>query len=384
MKFVLPILGLTLFGAGFLGEHSDSEVTVIISGGARGHLSPCGCTQPMSGGFKRLATVIRQYKKTGKTLWIDAGDVIDAPGRQSQMKVETYAELMGDLGVDAVAYTSQDQRQGLGLLLAGSSLSKRKWLSSDGQMSSHTELKSSRDGLTISAANENSGILETEQASDILLFDGKASQLDRLSKEHQLRIFSSDGTPSIEGDKVSPGSHLRGIIVAKFKDNRLVSTKVEVLEATIKDDPRADKIYRNYLNRVREERLIDKIEKNVNDDYAGSKNCRSCHGKIYDQYAKTKHAHAYETLIKDNHQADPDCISCHVVGSNSTKGFVFQNTPSLAQVGCESCHGAGRQHARNPKQVRLPKVTEEKCITCHTPSNSPAFNFQLYWKKIRH
>jgi 5-methylcytosine-specific restriction endonuclease McrA len=338
----------------------------------------------MSGGFKRLATVIRQYKKQGKTLWIDAGDVIDTPGRQSQMKVETYAELMGDLGVDAVAYTSQDQRQGLGLLLAGSSLSKKKWLSSDGQQTDHTTTKSTTDGLTISAANENSTVLETEQPSDILLFDGKANQLDRLTKEHQLRIYSSDGTPSIEGDKVSPGSHLRGIIVAKFKDNRLVSTKVEVLAATIKDDPRAEKIYRNYLHRVREERLIDKVERNVSDDFAGSKNCRSCHTRIYDQYAKTKHAHAYDTLVKEEHQADPDCVSCHVVGLNSTKGFVFQNTPSLAQVGCESCHGAGRQHARNPKQIRLPKVTEEKCITCHTPSNSPTFNFQLYWKKIRH
>lgn len=382
MKFLLPVIGLSLFGAGFVGQEPN-EVTVIISGGARGHLSPCGCTKPMSGGFKRLATVLREAKSHGNVVWIDTGDIIDAPGRQAQLKVETYGELMGDLGVDAVAYTSQDQRQGLGLLAAGTSLSKRKWLTAALDPTSETSVEETANDLTISAANELSLTIGSERESDILLFDGSASQLGRIQKPHQIQVFSSDGIPTVDGARMSPGSNLRGVIVAKFKGGKFVSAKVEILESTIKEDPGANRIYSYYLKRLTQERLIDKVERDSSDDFAASKNCRSCHGKIYNQFQTTKHATAYNSLIHEGHQADPDCVGCHVVGLNSTKGFVYEKTPALAHVGCESCHGPGREHARNPK-VRLPKVQEQKCLTCHTASNSPSFNFQTYWKKIKH
>jgi len=55
----------------------------------------------MSGGLKRLATMVRQYQSRGKTLWIDAGDVTETPVRQSQIKFETYAEFLKQFGADA-------------------------------------------------------------------------------------------------------------------------------------------------------------------------------------------------------------------------------------------------------------------------------------------
>ena len=387
MKWTIPTLALSLFGFGFadseLTQHS-SNVTVIISGGARGHLSPCGCTKPMSGGFKRLATIVTELKAKGKVIWIDAGDIIDTPGRQSQLKAETYGELMGRLGVDAVAYTSQDQRQGAGLVAAAGPLSKKLWVVPDSPQSSVTTDESTVMGMTVSASNEQSISFGNERAIDILLFDGPKKSLGAFSKPHQMEVFASDGIPTIDGKRVSPGSNLRGVIVATFRENKFLSAKVVALESTIKEDAGAEKIYRNYLLRVTQERLIDSVTKDTNDDFAGSKNCKSCHGKVYDQFAKTKHAGAYQSLVKEGHQADPDCVSCHVVGVNSTKGFLYEKTPGLAQVGCESCHGAGREHARSPKQFRLPKVVEEKCLTCHTPSNSPNFIFKSFWKKIKH
>jgi hypothetical protein len=188
----------------------------------------------------------------------------------------------------------------------------------------------------------------------------------------------------VSGSTVSPGSNLRGVLTVTFRDRKFISAQVLLLDSSIHDDAKANKIYRNYLSRVTQERLISAVPRENDDDYAGSVNCRSCHTTISTQYNKSKHATSYRSLMTEGHQADPDCVSCHVVGLNSTKGFIYEKTPVFAQVGCESCHGPGRAHARNPRQVHLPRVAEQKCLTCHTPSNSPNFIFESYWKKIKH
>ena len=387
MKLIVPTLALSLLGFGYVSSGSQSlskDLTVIISGGARGHLSPCGCTKPMSGGLKRLATIVKDLKSKGTVVWIDAGDIIDSPGRQSQLKAETYGELLGELGVNAVAYTSRDQRQGVGLLVAAASLSKTKWISPSADPNTPTISVAKIRGLTISGTNDQRLSIEAEDVTDVLLFDGGKGALSKLKRPHQLEVFSSEGIPTVDGAKVSPGSNLRGVVVAIFRENHFVSAKAELLESSVKEDPKAEKVYQNYLSRVNEERLIDRVAKDSNEDFAGSKNCANCHAKISHQFAKTKHATAYQSLVKEGHQADPDCVSCHVVGLNSMKGFYYEKTPSLAQVGCESCHSAGRAHARNPKEIHLPKVTEQNCLSCHTPSNSSSFVFKAYWDKIKH
>lgn len=383
MRILAPIFTFALVGAGMWGNQ-EPKVTVIISGGARGHLSPCGCTKPMSGGLKRLATLIREYKAKGDTIWIDSGDITIEPGRQSQLKAETYSDIMGNLGVDVAAFTTNDQKQGVGLVAAGSALSKTKWLTAIPGPTNFTEQSQSVRGISVSLTNSLAQSAGLEQSTDILLFDGSRSQISDTKIDHQLIVTSTDGIPTVDGKIVSPGSNLRGVVVATFQGSTLLEARVELLPASVKEDKKADAIYRNYLSRVAEEGLINKVIKETNDPFVGSVNCKSCHGKVYSDYAKTKHAHAYQSLITDGHQADPDCVSCHVVGLNSTKGFEFGKTPRLAQVGCESCHGAGQDHARQPKKFRLPKVQESKCITCHTPSNSPTFQFKEYWKKIKH
>ncbi len=209
MKLIVPLIGLGCLSAGLWGEQA-SDVTVIISGGARGHLSPCGCTKPMSGGLMRLATLIRQYKKSGNVVWIDAGDITAEPGRQSQLKAETYSETLGDLQVDAVAYTSSDQRQGMGLLTAGTSLSRAKWISDTPDPINMTVRESTTQGLSISTANTQGQSVGLERPSDILLFDGRESEYTSGRIEHKLIVTNTDGIPTVAGNRVSPGSNLRG------------------------------------------------------------------------------------------------------------------------------------------------------------------------------
>lgn len=156
--------------------------------------------------------------------------------------------------------------------------------------------------------------------------------------------------------------------------------------------------------------------------FAGSKSCADCHLAATEVYEKSTHAHAMETLISKTNpprQFDPECISCHVTGWHPQQYFPFesgfvglQETPDLAGNGCENCHGPAAEHvaAENGEieasdelleklraQLRLEVVDNEgnmdgqvfgkvaqMCMECHDHDNSPEFDFQKYWPKVKH
>ena len=116
------------------------------------------------------------------------------------------------------------------------------------------------------------------------------------------------------------------------------------------------------------------------DHYLGEKTCRRCHETEYQKYTKQSHAHAFETLVKAERDATPECIVCHVVGLGQAGGFVSkQSTPDLVNVQCENCHGMGTEHpdGSNP-------VGASTCAKCHTHEQDPNFNFDAAVEKINH
>ncbi|MGE5176881.1 MAG: multiheme c-type cytochrome [Hyphomicrobiales bacterium] len=116
------------------------------------------------------------------------------------------------------------------------------------------------------------------------------------------------------------------------------------------------------------------------DHFLGEKNCRRCHETEYQMYTKQGHAHAFQTLVKNQRDATPECLPCHVVGMGQPGGFVSrQVTPDLVNVQCESCHGMGTKHPE-PGSVVGPEV----CRTCHTTTQDPQFNFEDAVQKIVH
>ena len=71
-------------------------------------------------------------------------------------------------------------------------------------------------------------------------------------------------------------------------------------------------------------------------------------------------------------------------------GYVNQElTPDYAKVACDNCHGQGDLHNRffrkepgiSAEQGKLRKVD---CFVCHDEENSPEFNAEAYWEKIKH
>ena len=131
--------------------------------------------------------------------------------------------------------------------------------------------------------------------------------------------------------------------------------------------------------------------------FVGVDACKTCHPKTVEHWATTKHAVAFETLLKDpkpNTQYDAECILCHTTGFEYNSGWVSaEKTPHLLGNQCENCHGPASRHIADPDNVELRKpmvLTAERadknrqCIQCHDEENSREFEFIGYESEIHH
>ena len=117
--------------------------------------------------------------------------------------------------------------------------------------------------------------------------------------------------------------------------------------------------------------------------YSGSESCGICHESEQETWFFTKHASAYDTLVKHGAANDDECVGCHVVGYSEPGGFTSTNqTPGLEDVGCESCHGRGGPHL-SPDFA--PKGDySATCAACHTPEHSLGFEYATFRPRISH
>ncbi len=116
--------------------------------------------------------------------------------------------------------------------------------------------------------------------------------------------------------------------------------------------------------------------------YAGRRSCRVCHAKQHNEWTLTRHACAWETLVRVGRENDPKCIPCHVVGFKKGGFESIYKTPHLGDVQCESCHGRSGCAAFTGKPI--PKPNEAVCKTCHDAKHSPRFDFAAARPRILH
>jgi hypothetical protein len=118
--------------------------------------------------------------------------------------------------------------------------------------------------------------------------------------------------------------------------------------------------------------------------------CVACHETEARFWAKTAHAHAYETLVDKHKQFSLDCVRCHVTGWQQPGGVCRIDRTAVGGPGflghgkgrqdvqCEMCHGAGSEHAKDPTGHIADKVPAAVCIRCHEAANSPHFDDVRY------
>lgn len=116
--------------------------------------------------------------------------------------------------------------------------------------------------------------------------------------------------------------------------------------------------------------------------YSGNEFCAVCHEAETTTWSFTKHAYAFDTLVKHGESRNPECVGCHVVGYEKPGGYAFdERNPHLENVGCETCHGRGGPHL-SPGFARA--GYETNCVTCHDPKHSLGFDFATFQPRISH
>lgn len=141
---------------------------------------------------------------------------------------------------------------------------------------------------------------------------------------------------------------------------------------------------------ARKAREAEVQKKMTGERYLGDENCRSCHGKEYEQWSTSPHARAFASLQHpvSGKTLTADCVACHSTGYGAggfvpaagDPGAMPATEPNLANVQCEACHGMGTLHQRTGKV----EVAEAVCTTCHTPEWSPGFNYAKALEAVRH
>lgn len=118
--------------------------------------------------------------------------------------------------------------------------------------------------------------------------------------------------------------------------------------------------------------------------YAKGKNCIECHEEAQAVWLQTRHAHAWETLVKANKTFDAECVSCHVTGWLQPGGVNMKNLDGMTDVQCESCHGPGAKHVDVGGDDATTKrvVPAAVCEICHNRFHSPKFDYATYLPKV--
>ncbi|HEU5074910.1 MAG TPA: multiheme c-type cytochrome [Polyangiaceae bacterium] len=120
--------------------------------------------------------------------------------------------------------------------------------------------------------------------------------------------------------------------------------------------------------------------------YLGVEKCAACHLEEAAFWKTTRHAKAYETLVKDHKQFNLDCVSCHVSGYEKPGGSTVTHVQGLTDVQCEVCHGPGSRHVANPADPKAIQAAPDRALcaqACHHPPHvKKDWSVDAAWKLI--
>ncbi len=389
---------------------AETVTALVFVGETLGWVEPCGCTEGMLGGLPRRAAFVKALRTRGyDPVILDLGDLIRDPGRQAELKLDAIAKAYARMPVRAVAigerdlpYLGQLDRAPIPTLRAVAG-DRRTIETLAGRIS-----VASAVGPSLRAHYDAAGVtapLEATPTADVVLFHGTREEARRLfaRKPGVLVVYAGHDEEFPAPAERLPGGALvvstgdKGKYAALLlirKDPTTGALRAEAAGITplgdrIADDPEVAKIVDDYKMRLYEENLITSADRKLPESggsYVGPEACGACHKPQYEIFEKTKHFHAFESLAPRKGTRDPECLRCHVTGAGYASGFAGpEATPDLARVSCEACHGVGSNHVKNPQPgfgaIKSPRTF---CLECHDKENSPRFDFDVYWPRIKH
>ena len=258
-----------------------------------------------------------------------------------------------------------------------------------------TELRPKADLLVLLAFTDEATLVRlAEQFYELqVILGGKVRQpAQELQKENRSLIFF-----------VTNESRALGFLKLRLSEGAPpvpIASEIRLLHDRIPEAPELQQLARDYRQEVRRARLTVDDPGHLQDDaipgvraaasFVGSARCVDCHQATGAAWSRSRHAHAFATLVEKQADADPKCIGCHTIGFATATGYRREfGAQWLAHVGCESCHGPGSLHVRRYQGEReidfvFRPLGAGDCQKCHFGEFSRPFNWDEFWPLIRH
>jgi hypothetical protein len=431
------------------------RIRLLVSGAMLGHLEPCGCASGQLGGLPRRMQHIGEQNLGGRStydLLIEGGDMAEGHTELDMQKVFTalqvlfgmqhpydvlgigkkdlelpFAEWTSYLAIAPVVATdltsTAAEWPGKPFLEKQVRGHKIRLLSFTLELPAVMQKDDAPIHLLAPAEAWQRGLQGADDATLRVLLvhaaDTKTRELlPKLDPKPDLVLCFDEGYTEppahpelLEGVPiVYPGTRGRMLLdvsLARLPSGPRVGYEVLPLQGSKTlpgggGDPDAKEVLLQHRRQVKADDVLTKMAEQRptanGASYVGSTTCAGCHQTAYDLWKKTKHGHAWQTLVDAEQDpkrygwpvtAYPDCVSCHVVGYGETSGFVTaEKTPYLTDVGCERCHGAGSDHVQSGGKKLLGKVgggmASVVCTQCHDFEQSPDFLYTNKWPLIQH
>jgi hypothetical protein len=365
------------------------SVVILYTGGTQSHLEPCGCYQEQSGGLPRRASVVEQFREYGfPTLLVDAGNIFDGEAEIDAKRCEVNLKAMSLMGYNVAALSPSDIAYDDTYLRQQRAVATFPFLAPRAACDDFTQpfIVERVSGHTIGfVAGEVSE--EAVSEADVVVAlghpEGTAHIDIVICPDEIATTVSEDATLSV-GCK-SEGKTL-GILALWLdrdgKPARHYTTELALTQDVGESEP-IRQVLTDFYRDVATE-TVDQgtplfaeqnLEQQHRNGYVSATACQQCHEQEYLQWSATRHAFAYQTLLKKERYFDAGCISCHTTGFGYQTGFQIGDPDStLKGVQCETCHGPGKQHVGNPKKTNIRSGADTSlCLECHDTKHSPGF-----------
>ena len=376
------------------------SLIVLYTGSTESHLEPCGCYQEQSGGLPRRAYVVEQIRQRGvPTLLVDAGNIFDGKEDIDTHRCEVNLKAMSTMGYDVVALSQAD------LSYDDAYLSRQRAIATFPFLGRH----GTRDDSTQPCLIEEVGEYTLAFVADVAC-ETVVSQADIIlslgtpeDPEHIDVIICPDTIePTVsEAGVLSVGCKPEGKtlgVLALWLDAHRKLSRHYATELALTGDVAESESVRQLLTDFYREvpqssdpipLFADRhLERDQQNGYVSATACQQCHEQEYLQWSATRHAFAYQTLVKKERYFDAGCVSCHTTGFGYPTGFhIADSDAKLEGVQCETCHGPGKRHVGNPKKSNIRSGADTSlCLQCHDIEHSPGFAevVELHTKDVDH
>lgn len=386
---------------------------VAWSAQTEARFEPCGCVAGMFGGLNRRAHLLARFPRA-RLLALELGGWTGGPRPHQRLRTAWYIRGLAAAGIDAIGIGRSEIALGAEILAQHVAEAAHAGVP---VVACNVALPGVRDLVEVEAGGERFAVTAVvpDDARGAQLtpgdpHDALAGLLPRLAGRRLVVMADLDEAALQQLAAAVPGIAL--VVGGAVKNHSLeplpagaarvihagnhgkvaawwpwgaAACTVELIRDALPEDPAQRALLGEYQRALGGAPLdIDRDAPATAGGWAGSAACTACHAAAAATHAGSRHHHALASVQRRGYGHDPDCLRCHVTGIDEPGGWRrLPGKEHLAEVGCESCHGPGAAHSADPT-TRMRPVSRATCIACHDAENSPAFEYESYWRRITH